>query len=442
MSDRTPLRKMNPNLGAFVVLPRTQEFTESDKVLAVANEFATFVSAKRVGGQVIRAVTSKPAKGRATFAPTHLVVFGRLSSFYVPPEINAAVEWSEFATAHPQYSSAIVEPDTEFYALGRFVIDGRPASTDVSTAIAHRTAPRGMLTTSQVRVYWHIPLVMGEPLWPSGGGQNTSVAVLDTGIDHNNPLLMENYIGGESFVSGASSTHDDHGHGTHVAGLIGCRPGTYEDGLDLYWSIAPYCYLGIAKVLGSNGSGSGASVIAALEWARDQNAGIVSMSLGSVNDPGETYHRAIQDCAERCVIVAAAGNSGPNANTVNWPARFRETIGVGAVNRDCNIAEFSSRGPADPNAFVEDNVEIVAPGVDVWSNKLGGGQQELIKMSGTSMATPIASGIMALFQQKHREVEGGTESWRYLIRNSVLDLGIGGPDNWYGLGLTRILSDS
>jgi subtilisin family serine protease len=165
------------------------------------------------------------------------------------------------------------------------------------------------------------------------------------------------------------------------------------------------------------------------------------MSLGFGGDPGTTVKRAIDNCAAGACLVAAAGNNGPGADTVTWPARYRNVIGVGAVDRNCVVAGFSSRGPADPNAYVEDNVEIVAPGVDVWSNKLGGGQQDLVTMSGTSMASPIAAGIIACFRSKYTTLQG-TDGFRYKIRNSILDLGIGGPDNWYGLGLARCLVGS
>jgi subtilisin family serine protease len=260
--------------------------------------------------------------------------------------------------------------------------------------------------------------------------------VLDTGLDINNQLLTVGSLGGVSFVPGNPSYNDDHGHGTHVTGILAARPGNSSDGKPLYWSIAPGASHFSVKVLDSGGGGAFVQIAQGLDWARNTGVDVISMSLGALQQPPAVVGSAIAAASQNAVIVAAAGNNGPGNDTVNWPARYREVIGVGAVDRNRVIADFSSRGPADPNAFVEDNVECVAPGVDIFSNRLGGGPQDLVQMSGTSMATPMVSAICALLKQKDRSLVG-TNGFRFRLRGSFIDLGIPGPDNWYGLGLVH-----
>ena len=122
-------------------------------------------------------------------------------------------------------------------------------------------------------------------------------------------------------------------------------------------------------------------MIAGIEWAVSQGIKIANMSLGA--DAGsEPLHRAVQAALKAgMIIVAAAGNSG---GAVGYPGAYPETIAVGASDDKDHAADFSSRGP---------EVDFIAPGVDVLSDKLGGGT---VKLSGTSMATPHMTGLAAL----------------------------------------------
>jgi subtilisin len=220
------------------------------------------------------------------------------------------------------------------------------------------------------------------------------------------------------------------------------RPGGHHNGDRLFWSVAPEATLSAVKVFnqhgsdGSEASGNHSQIIRGLDWVREQGIHIANMSFGTPEEPEEALARAIAATAEQTALVASVGNDGPTQNTCVWPARYPEVIGVGAVDSDKQIAEFSSRGAAGGN--VEVNVELVGPGVDVESNRLGGGQQDLVKMSGTSMACPSMVGVLALLQQKYPTMRG-TMGLRSRIRaSSIEDLGPTGPDDVYGLGLGHI----
>jgi len=141
-------------------------------------------------------------------------------------------------------------------------------------------------------------------------GAGYSVAIIDTGIDYNNPAFAGRYLGGWNFVANNSNPMDDNGHGTHVAGIIGSANSTYP-------GIAPGVGIISLKVLDSSGSGTFGNVDAALQWvaAHQQQYHIVAvnMSLGSGNYTAEPFNFLDADLqtlvGEGVFIAAASGNS-------------------------------------------------------------------------------------------------------------------------------------
>jgi subtilisin family serine protease len=191
-------------------------------------------------------------------------------------------------------------------------------------------------------------------------------------------------------------------------------------------------------VLGDDGSGSEQSVADGITWAISAGADIISMSLGS-SQPSPVIYAAIQAaCAAGKFIICAAGNDGEQAgqDTVDYPGRWKETIAVAAVDDTGQVADFSSRGP---------EVDIAAPGVNILSTFLNGGYARL---SGTSMATPFVSGVVALALSKHRALGGATplsdvDDLREHLQKSADAAGSGPNDPAYGWGLidpTRLLA--
>jgi subtilisin family serine protease len=145
--------------------------------------------------------------------------------------------------------------------------------------------------------------------------------------------------------------------------------------------VAPKARLYAVKVLDADGSGNLSDVIDGIVWAAKNGMQVANMSLGAPSD-SDAMHRAVRFAkGSGLVIVAAAGNSG---GSVGFPGQYPEVITVSASDSDDKIASFSSRGP---------QVKFIAPGVDVVSDKLGGG---FISYNGTSMATPHVTGLAAL----------------------------------------------
>jgi len=145
--------------------------------------------------------------------------------------------------------------------------------------------------------------------------------------------------------------------------------------------VAPGAKIYAVKVLDKNGSGSYSDVMAGIEWAAQNKINVINMSLGG-GDYMEAMHNVIKAAnALGVTIVCAAGN---DSGAVNYPAKYPESIAVSASDSSDKLAYFSSRGP---------EIAVIAPGVNVYSTKLGGGWRT---MSGTSMACPHVAGLAAL----------------------------------------------
>jgi subtilisin family serine protease len=274
---------------------------------------------------------------------------------------------------------------------------------------------------------YNIPLA-----WKQSRGEGVTVAVLDTGIDPQHPDLSEAIAELRDFTGSRGGPIDAHGHGTHVAGTLAAR----QNDVGLI-GLAPACRLLVGKVLRDDGSGDERAIAAGIDWACQQGADLLSLSFGSPR-PGGRMEQALRRAVEAGkFVLCAAGNDG-RANSVNYPAKWPFTIAVGAVDRQGRLARFSSQG---------EELDVCAPGEDVLSAWPGGGYA---KLSGTSMATPFVSGVVALMLAKHRRDGGGTpltnvDQLREHLARTATDAGPTGHDPHYGFGLINpagLLSDA
>ncbi len=228
--------------------------------------------------------------------------------------------------------------------------------------------------------------------WAAGyDGKGTKVAVLDTGADAGHPDLKGRIAAAENFTD-SPDTGDRQGHGTHTISTVG-GSGAASGGKKK--GVAPGADLLNGKVLGDGGSGAASWIIAGMQWAVDQKADVVSMSLGSPvpTDCTDPMSVAAEQLAQESgtLFVVAAGNTGPSLNTVSSPGCAPGVLTVGAVDRDDSTASFSSRGPAVTTHTLKP--EIAAPGVGISAAAAGGrGLYAYRSMSGTSMATPHVAG--------------------------------------------------
>ncbi|MEO3975818.1 S8 family serine peptidase [Streptomyces sp. CAU 1734] len=239
---------------------------------------------------------------------------------------------------------------------------------------------------------------IGAPAaWRAGyDGKGVKVAVIDSGVDSGHPDLRDRVVAAKNFTA-EPDAGDRHGHGTHVAATVA---GTGAASAGRYQGIAPGAEIINGKVFDATGE-TGDSVIAAgIDWAVEQGADIVNLSLGRPDtpetDPLEAQINRIT--ADKGVLFAvAAGNYGPG--TLDSPGTADAALTVGAVDAREAIADFSGTGPRIGGGIKPD---VTAPGVDITAAAASGtAAGDYAAMSGTSMATPHAAGAAALLKQKN-----------------------------------------
>ncbi len=227
---------------------------------------------------------------------------------------------------------------------------------------------------------WGVARVKAPDAWSSGQGAGVKVAVIDTGIDCTHPDLQCDFSQGVNLLDQGSTPMDDNEHGTHVSGTIAGR-GNGSKGV---LGVAPKATLIAVKVLDADGAGSLSDIIKGIDWATTAGVDVINMSLGGPSGSTALQRAVSKALSAGVVVVCAAGNSGPNPDTVGFPGGYPGVIAVAASDNNDKVASFSSRGDA---------VAFIAPGVNITSTVPGGGYT---KLSGTSMASPHVAGLAAL----------------------------------------------
>jgi len=229
----------------------------------------------------------------------------------------------------------------------------------------------------------------------SRSGAGIKVAVLDTGMDLDHPDFVGRPIVSQTFAG--DPVQDLLGHGTHCIGTA-CGPKA-PSGTTPRYGIAFGARIFVGKVLSNSGSGTGASVLAGINWAIAQRCEVISMSLGSQSPVQAAYTNAGTAALRNgCLIIAAAGNSGTNTGA---PANSPTIMSVASLDATLSPSSFSNFG----------KIEIAAPGRDVFSSWPRPTRYKTI--SGTSMATPHVAGCAALWAQTSPSLRG-MNLWRRL----------------------------
>lgn len=275
--------------------------------------------------------------------------------------------------------------------------------------------------TPSVQYPYGIVMVNG-----GSGGSGVTVAVLDSGVYTSHPDLDVEVCKDATLTGITDGCADAHGHGTHVVGTIAANGG---DGLGIF-GVAPDATLMVIKVCGADGHCMNDDVAAGIRYAADEEADIISMSLGS-DFPDSGISSAIDYAVSKGVlVVAAAGNDGPREGSIDYSAAYANVIAVGAIDIDKNIPRWSSRGidDSDDTTISEKEVELGAPGVYVESTWNDGCYNTI---SGTSMATPHVAGLAAKLWQ------GNAADTRIYLQNLTKshDLHTLGYDTATGYGL-------
>ncbi|AOY76051.1 S8 family peptidase [Clostridium formicaceticum] len=274
---------------------------------------------------------------------------------------------------------------------------------------------------------------------------SVTVAVIDTGVDREHPDLKGRVLKGRNFIAQNSSgklynsedATDDHGHGTHVSGIIAA---VTNNQLGIAGVAGPgNVQILPVKMLNDSGSGTSFDLAQAIRYAGDQGAKIINLSLGS-SYPASIERDAIayvQDLG--CLVIAAAGNESSRVE-YTYPASYPGVISVAAVDSMKEAAWFSNYGAA---------LDVAAPGVDIlstvptWLGEQNKKKGEVVygdlqngyyqAWSGTSMAAPHVAGVAALYKLLYPEASSLEIS--EMLAATAEDIGEIGRDIKTGFGL-------
>jgi len=244
-------------------------------------------------------------------------------------------------------------------------------------------------------------------------GTGTSVAVLDTGVDDSHEdLAVTKWSEFDSDGNPVDSDPNDaDGHGTHVAGTVGGAQDPAGGGPA--YGVAPEADIYGVKVLADDGTGDFSQILAGMEWSLEQDVDIIQMSLGGQDIFGQFIEPVRNANEAGAVVIASAGNNGEGSSSS--PGNVFESISVGAVDSNQNVADFSSgevvdpddtwtNPPADwPDEYIVP--DFTAPGVDIESAATGTTSGTDDEYSGTSMAAPHVAGSSALLLQNNPQLK-------------------------------------
>ena len=222
---------------------------------------------------------------------------------------------------------------------------------------------------------------------------------------------------------------DDNGHGTHCAGIVGAETG---NGTGVAGT-CPGARIMALKAGDCVGSLYSSDVIAAIRYAADNGASVISMSFGGTSSSSAEQNAVDYAYGKGAVLCAAAGNVGDT--TVNYPAGYNHVIGVGATDNRDQVASFSNHNSS---------VDLSAPGVYVASTTptypvsltSQGMPANYCYMSGTSMATPMAAGAAALVRSRNPAL--GSDAVQQALQDGADDKGAAGRDDYYGWGRVNV----
>lgn len=242
----------------------------------------------------------------------------------------------------------------------------------ISDRIASVSSQSKTKPTDTVVMPWGISAVQAPQAWKQTRGENSTVLVLDSGVDKDHPAIADRFVKGQNFVMdehAVDDVTDGVGHGTHVSGTI-LASGAHN-GLV---GVAPRAHLMMGRVCADEGCSS-IAIVQGVNWGIDQHVQVMSLSLSG---PGATA--AEQDAfgrAEQANIVVVAASGNESKATVGFPAALPSVLAVGAVDSTKTRASFSNYGP---------ELGVVAPGVNVYSSvPRGTGREAQVEYKGDKL---------------------------------------------------------
>jgi serine protease AprX len=257
-------------------------------------------------------------------------------------------------------------------------------------------------------------IVHADKVYRDGySGKGITIALLDSGVDLRHPDLRNQVAYFQDFDEGRISCYDNNGHGTHVAGIL-CGSGRLSRGK--LSGMAPGAKLAVLKVLDGSGNGSTEQMLQALDWVRANyrtyRIRLLNFSIGYLPYAKLEEQKKLLDAIEELwdmgiMVVTASGNKGPARQSVTVPGISRKVLTVGACDDEIQLPAnlkkgYSGKGPTKCCIV---KPEVLAPGTRILSTGIQTTKEfGYVEKSGTSMATPIVCGAMALGFEKNSEL--------------------------------------
>ncbi|MGC4786554.1 type VII secretion-associated serine protease mycosin [Micromonospora sp. DT178] len=269
---------------------------------------------------------------------------------------------------------------------------------------------------------WHLEYLQATAAHRITQGAGVTVALPDTGVDPH-PDLVSNILPGINVVPGENGDgrRDRNGHGTGMAGLIAAHGKIDGDGA---LGIAPKAQILPIVDSPANGNGDPEILAQGVEYAIDKGADVISISSGGGTSPRLT--QAVKKALVSDIAVVAGVGNLPSDQRVAYPAREPGVIAVGGIDRAGHHATISVSGP---------EVDVVAPAVDIYSTSRDGRYR---KATGTSGATAIVAGAVALIRSKYPDLPASEVAHR--LTATAIDKGPPGRDDEYGHGVIDLVA--
>lgn len=312
-----------------------------------------------------------------------------------------------------------------YFYWGGGVIDvsgGFELAESTGSETAFIEAPTTAIEISKLG--WGLKMLHIQEFWEQAGnmGNDINIAILDTGISSSHPDFDYSTMKHFNVLDGSKNTEDSDGHGTHVAGIAAGQ------GKEIFGS-APNANYIIIKVAEKVGTWKIEDVIKGIEEAINLGADIISISgeFTRFNSQLNALHQGVISANQKgIIIVGSAGNNFSPNPTDFYPAAFDECISIGSIKEDKTRADDSS---------LSTKLDLVSPGQNIKSTWIG---QAYKVVSGTSQATPLITGIIAVlksYARKEKQKELSPSEVYILLTKTADDAGVSGLDPAYGFGI-------